>query len=1365
MLTVLTVDSLGDDIAVDGKVTLREAIQAANTDAQVGDAVAGNGADLIQFHASLNGQTITLDGTELEVTSEIQFDGPGADLLTIDANGLSRVFHVGDSALAIISGLTLTGGSALLDAGPGENAGNGGALLNTGELALEEVAILGNTADGMGGGIFNDGGRMSITDSILRGNTAGGSGGAVAVDDGDVAVLSSVVTGNTSGRFGGGIRSGGDGELYVGNSVIADNSAAFLGGGIALNPTASTTQMAVVNSTIIENTATRGGGLSIDANLDNDVIVANTVIAQNQAHAETDLSLIGGELSATGGSNLIGIWTGDGSPDASSIFGTPDAPLDPMLTVLLDADGNIRHARPMLDSPVIDTGNNALALDFEENPLSQDLLGQTRIVNYTPAGSATVDIGAVELQTGIPQLSVSHTPWLDIAEGGNATVEVALTAPPAATVTVNINRKTGGSSDVTANKSTLTFNASNWDQPQTITFSVAGDSDRQNEQATFEMVVPGLETVYVAVTGVDDDARTYIVNSLADVVAADGVITLREALEAANTNTAVHDAPAGSEGAADRITFAPSLFSGGPRNIMLTAGMLEIHDDVKIDGPGADQLTIDADQQTRAFWIGPDVVASLSDFTITGGLTVENDFNGASDGGGIYNAGDLTLDSFVVNGNRSPNSNGGGISNWGSLTIVDSVITGNSADRFGGGIRNEHGNVDVRDSIISGNTTTGGFGNGGGIDNAASGTMTITNSVIVGNEVKGAFAEGGGGIFNDRGQVTITNSTIAGNAVPGDFTSGGGGVHNSAGTLVLNNTIIARNTAASFGPDIYSPFGTETGAYNLIGQNTDQTDLEDGVDGNIVGTAAAPVDPVFERNPSNGGDGWGDDPSTTGIDESANDDLGNLRLHASSPAVDSGDNALAVDANGDALSTDILGNARIHNGTVDRGAYERGAAPVAGTAEIAARLVTAATTFDSPATGEVVALPGNVEWIDEWTPFYVEIWVSTPDSTDKGVVSAQLDLTYNTDYYTPVDIEYGPAFDTLQVGTIDDPSGIIDGLGAGSFATDAGDDGYTLLARVRFDFTVDDAGVALNADGQYITPVGTGIGVSDTEVMLTGPTQANVEIATLPDTELWPVMYDIDDSNSIGFGDFAFFATAFQQTVGEPGAEFAWASDFDHDGRVDFGDFAFFAQNFQRTRDSGIPLDYHTSFPDQWRPDPLTLASATAGLPSNAAGETLNSTALEPIVTEAKRRIEQSVGTDAAAVLDGVTVGIADLPGDHLGYSTGSQVWIDLDAAGRGWFVDATPRDDSEFTFATNSDDLLATLDGPAADRADLLTAVMHELGHALGLGHADHADDLMAATLPLGVRRSVDAHDSATPVDSQLAAPIHDELFTLLGQ
>ena len=48
---------------------------------------------------------------------------------------------------------------------------------------------------------------------------------------------------------------------------------------------------------------------------------------------------------------------------------------------------------------------------------------------------------------------------------------------------------------------------------------------------------------------------TFLVNSLADAVAADGVVTLREAIQAANTNLAVNEAPAGSAAEADIITF------------------------------------------------------------------------------------------------------------------------------------------------------------------------------------------------------------------------------------------------------------------------------------------------------------------------------------------------------------------------------------------------------------------------------------------------------------------------------------------------------------------------------------------------------------------------------------------------------------------------------------------------------------------------------------------------------------------------------------------------------------------------------------------------------------------------------------------
>jgi len=61
---------------------------------------------------------------------------------------------------------------------------------------------------------------------------------------------------------------------------------------------------------------------------------------------------------------------------------------------------------------------------------------------------------------------------------------------------------------------------------------------------------------------------TYVVNSLADWVATDGVVTLREAIEAANTNVAVHNAPAGSSTEADIVTFSASLTG---RAIMLYA--------------------------------------------------------------------------------------------------------------------------------------------------------------------------------------------------------------------------------------------------------------------------------------------------------------------------------------------------------------------------------------------------------------------------------------------------------------------------------------------------------------------------------------------------------------------------------------------------------------------------------------------------------------------------------------------------------------------------------------------------------------------------------------------------------------------------
>jgi hypothetical protein len=72
-----------------------------------------------------------------------------------------------------------------------------------------------------------------------------------------------------------------------------------------------------------------------------------------------------------------------------------------------------------------------------------------------------------------------------------------------------------------------------------------------------------------------------------------------------------------------------------------------------------------------------------------------------------------------------------------------------------------------------------------------------------------------------------------------------------------------------------------------------------------------------------------------------------------------------------------------------------------------------------------------------------------------------------------------------------------------------------------------------------------------------------------------------------------------------------------------------------------------------------------------------------------------------------VRFAVADLPGQALGLALRDTVYIDVDAAGHGWFVGGEP----------------------FAGGMDLGTAVMHELGHVLGHEH-EAGEGLMAPTL-----------------------------------
>jgi hypothetical protein len=96
---------------------------------------------------------------------------------------------------------------------------------------------------------------------------------------------------------------------------------------------------------------------------------------------------------------------------------------------------------------------------------------------------------------------------------------------------------------------------------------------------------------------------------------------------------------------------------------------------------------------------------------------------------------------------------------------------------------------------------------------------------------------------------------------------------------------------------------------------------------------------------------------------------------------------------------------------------------------------------------------------------------------------------------------------------------------------------------------------------------------------------------------------------------------------------------------------------------------------------------------------------------------------------------VAQLPPGVLGETevAADQVLLSADAAGHGWFVDGTPLADEEFAPGSPGSPLVALPGSPAAGREDLLSAVLHEMGHLAG--SPDGGTGLMGGALGLGTR------------------------------
>ncbi|MBU6300506.1 MAG: autotransporter-associated beta strand repeat-containing protein, partial [Verrucomicrobia bacterium] len=133
----------------------------------------------------------------------------------------------------------------------------------------------------------------------------------------------------------------------------------------------------------------------------------------------------------------------------------------------------------------------------------------------------------------------------------------------------------------------------------------------------------------------------------------------------------------------------------------------------------------------------------------------------------------------------------------------------------------------------------------------------------------------------------------------------------------------------------------------------------------------------------------------------------------------------------------------------------------------------------------------------------------------------------------------------------------------------------------------------------------------------------------------------------------------------------------------------------------------------------------------------INSADIAELARESVSRWTRTgLNQDQLEALGRISYRIENLAGNRLGYADGMVIVIDSDAAGRAWFVDRTASHDEEFDLGDS--DGVNALDGTgASDRYDLLSLLLHEQGHVLGLADQSSGQtDVMYAFLQAGQRR-----------------------------
>jgi len=689
-------------------------------------------------------------------------------------------------------------------------------------LTISAGSDTGPPAESFNGGGISNSGTLTVTGCTISNNTSGNGSGVVGegpyygggiynASSGTMTLANSTVTDNAGGIYN-------LGTLTVSASTDSDNTDEINGDGAGIDNLGT---LSVADSTISNNSANDGGGFFNSGML----MIANSTIANNDAQ-------FGGGIFTGGALTLVNCTiSGNTLGGNSSTYGGAAG------GGIYLAGGTAILVNTIVAGNKIPVGNLAGAGGLAGYAAS-DIAGTLSSASaYNLIGGG----GAGGLHNGVSGnvvLSASTNPLLGtLAENGGPTQTMPLLP---------------GSPAIGAGSLSLAVDPVS---RLPLATDQRGAGFPRTSEGTVDIgayerpVAGGPATVYTV-----------------DLTSASGTGSgnsgdLVYAINQANANTN----PAGSV-----IEFAPTVFNASTPQAITLSRTLVLSEAVGpevIDGPGANVLMISGNNAVTVFGINDNVVASLA------GLTISNGSSGTGNGGGIDNAGYLTVTSSTITSNtNNEGGEGGGIFNTGFLVLANSAVTKNSAN-FGGGI-------------------------------FSAGTMTAINTTVALND--SSDYSSGGALYSEDPYnlyfgyaLALTNCTIADNA--------DAGLDIGNEPVSLNNTIVALNYYLNEenAADIMSITAgsiSSSSANNLIGTGR-SGDLQNGVNGNLVGIS----DPGLGSLADNGG------PTPT------------IALRPGSPAIDAGSAALAVDpTTGLPLTTDQrgAGYARIVDGTVDIGAFE-----------------------------------------------------------------------------------------------------------------------------------------------------------------------------------------------------------------------------------------------------------------------------------------------------------------------------------------------------------------------------------------------------------------------------------------------------------